>query len=228
LWRQAEDGKIMPSLGGIPVKPPKGWVLLTEKDMVTQGQKIWDGKRRRPTQMESEPMAFNREGQGAVIAGIPILYELSDSALKQINSAVEFREKGLRERINRWETLLSWGGTPQVIDGFIRAQQDRIHASQDAEKERDSLKLSNEELAAENERLNKMVRELNAALNLVDAYTKGCEGRLEIARKFLRIFVDGGEWEHEDPECPCDDTCECGNAKEMNEVLDPKEGGERG
>jgi hypothetical protein len=44
-----------------------------------------------------------------------------------------------REELSEWRTLRSWGGTPQIIDDFIKGQQSRIHAAQDAEKQRDTL-----------------------------------------------------------------------------------------
>ena len=44
-----------------------------------------------------------------------------------------------REELSEWRTLRSWGGTPQIVDDFIKGQQTRIHAAQDAEKQRDAL-----------------------------------------------------------------------------------------
>jgi len=44
-----------------------------------------------------------------------------------------------REELIQWRTLRSWGGTPQIIDDFIKGQQSRIHAAQDAERQRDAL-----------------------------------------------------------------------------------------
>jgi hypothetical protein len=44
-----------------------------------------------------------------------------------------------RQELSEWKTLQSWGGTPQIVDEFIKGQQTRIHAAQDAEGERDAL-----------------------------------------------------------------------------------------
>jgi DNA-binding transcriptional MerR regulator len=44
-----------------------------------------------------------------------------------------------REQLTEWRTLTSWGGTPEIIDQFIRGQQTRIHAAQNAEEQRDRL-----------------------------------------------------------------------------------------
>jgi len=50
------------------------------------------------------------------------------------------REEALHEyQLNQWKTLQTWGGTPQIVDEFIKGQQTRIHAAQDAEKQRDML-----------------------------------------------------------------------------------------
>jgi hypothetical protein len=44
-----------------------------------------------------------------------------------------------RQELSEWKTLQSWGGTPQIVDEFIKGQQSRIHAAQEAEKQRDTL-----------------------------------------------------------------------------------------
>ena len=44
-----------------------------------------------------------------------------------------------REQLNEWTTLCIWGGTPQHVHDFIKGQQERIHAAQDAEQQRDRL-----------------------------------------------------------------------------------------
>jgi hypothetical protein len=44
-----------------------------------------------------------------------------------------------RQELSEWKTLQSWGGTPQIVDEFIKGQQTRIYAAQDAEKQRDTL-----------------------------------------------------------------------------------------
>jgi hypothetical protein len=52
-----------------------------------------------------------------------------------------------REELSEWRTLRSWGGTPQIVDDFIKGQQSRIHAAQDAEKQRDALAEALERIA---------------------------------------------------------------------------------
>jgi hypothetical protein len=43
------------------------------------------------------------------------------------------------EKLNEWRTLTSWGGTPEIINDFIKGQQSRICAAQEAEEQRDRL-----------------------------------------------------------------------------------------
>jgi len=51
---------------------------------------------------------------------------------KAIDDAIEAMEE-----LNEWKTLTSWGGTPEIINDFIKGQQSRIYAAQEAEAERD-------------------------------------------------------------------------------------------
>jgi len=53
---------------------------------------------------------------------------------KAIDDAIEAMEE-----LNEWRTLMSWGGTPEIINEFIEGQQSRIYAAQDAEEQRDRL-----------------------------------------------------------------------------------------
>jgi hypothetical protein len=43
------------------------------------------------------------------------------------------------EELSEWKTLSGWGGTPEVINDFIKGQQSRIYAAQEAEEQRDRL-----------------------------------------------------------------------------------------
>jgi hypothetical protein len=51
---------------------------------------------------------------------------------KAIDDAIESMEE-----LNEWKMLISWGGTPEIINDFIKGQQSRIYAAQKAEAERD-------------------------------------------------------------------------------------------
>jgi hypothetical protein len=53
---------------------------------------------------------------------------------KAIDDAIEAMEE-----LNEWKTLSGWGGTPETINDFIKGQQSRIYAAQEAEKLRDLL-----------------------------------------------------------------------------------------
>lgn len=54
------------------------------------------------------------------------------------------REAQLRaeiERLKEWpQTLSGWGGTPSIVDEFIKGQQSRIHSAQLCEEENDKLR----------------------------------------------------------------------------------------
>ncbi len=54
--------------------------------------------------------------------------------------------KGLERELAEWQMLRIWGGTPAHVEAFIKGQQDRIHATQDVERE----------LAAANERIRRL------------------------------------------------------------------------
>jgi hypothetical protein len=53
---------------------------------------------------------------------------------KAIDAAIEAMEE-----LNEWRTLNGWGGTPEKINDFIKGQQSRIYAAQEAEEQRDKL-----------------------------------------------------------------------------------------
>jgi hypothetical protein len=55
-------------------------------------------------------------------------------------AAVTEQRDGLAEELNAWRTLMSWGGTPEIINDFIKGQQSRIYAAQEAEEQRDEYR----------------------------------------------------------------------------------------
>jgi len=44
------------------------------------------------------------------------------------------------EELSEWKTLMSWGGTPEIINDFIKGQQSRIYAAQKAEAKLDEAR----------------------------------------------------------------------------------------
>jgi hypothetical protein len=56
----------------------------------------------------------------------------------EIGRAIDAAIKAMEE-LNEWRTLMSWGGTPEIINDFIKGQQSRIYAAQDAEEQRHRL-----------------------------------------------------------------------------------------
>ncbi len=61
---------------------------------------------------------------------------------KAIDAAIE-----AMEQLSEWKTLSGWGGTPGIIDDFIKGQQSRIYAAQEAEEQRDEAHKEGEEQA---------------------------------------------------------------------------------
>jgi hypothetical protein len=71
------------------------------------------------------------------------LWRKGDDAMEQpdpwgIGEAIDDAIKAMEE-LNEWRTLMSWGGTPEIINDFIKGQQSRIYAAQEAEEQRDRL-----------------------------------------------------------------------------------------
>ena len=71
------------------------------------------------------------------------LWRKGDDAMEQpdpwgIGEAIDEAIEAMEE-LNEWRTLMSWGGTPEIINDFIKGQQSRIYAAQEAEEQRDML-----------------------------------------------------------------------------------------
>lgn len=71
--------------------------------------------------------------------------DMVQNASKRETSAKRERDEARNQRddargeLGEWKTLQSWGGTPEIINDFIKGQQNRIHAAQNAEEQRDRL-----------------------------------------------------------------------------------------
>jgi hypothetical protein len=57
---------------------------------------------------------------------------------REVGQAIDAAIESMEE-LNEWKTLTSWGGTPEIINDFIKGQQSRIYAAQEAEEQRDRL-----------------------------------------------------------------------------------------
>jgi hypothetical protein len=65
---------------------------------------------------------------------------------REIGRAIDAAIKAM-EQLNEWKTLTSWGGTPEIINDFIKGQQSRIYAAQEVEAELDEERKEGEEQA---------------------------------------------------------------------------------
>jgi hypothetical protein len=79
--------------------------------------------------------------QGKLIDACDAMLGLVNMSSEQLVKIVSLERElaEARQELSEWKTLQSWGGTPQIVDEFIKGQQSRIHAAQDAEEQRDML-----------------------------------------------------------------------------------------
>jgi hypothetical protein len=71
------------------------------------------------------------------------LWRRSDEDMEQpdpreIGRAIDTAIESMEE-LSEWKTLSGWGGTPEIINDFIKGQQSRIYAAQEAEEQRDRM-----------------------------------------------------------------------------------------
>jgi hypothetical protein len=74
---------------------------------------------------------------------------------REIGQAIDYAIEAMEE-LNEWRTLNEWGGTPEIINDFIKGQQSRIYAAQEAEEQRDRLA---EELKEAQDAIEMMLRD---------------------------------------------------------------------
>ena len=67
-----------------------------------------------------------------------------------------------REELAEWSILKGWGGTPEIINDFIKGQQTRIHYAQNIEEELTAVTEQRDKLLEQQEqwRLSSVCREL--------------------------------------------------------------------
>lgn len=76
-----------------------------------------------------------------------VKFRLGDSNHFAVHEVHARRLECERDEAREWQTMLSgWGGTPEIVHDFIKGQQMRIYAAQEAERERDEAR---EQLTAE-------------------------------------------------------------------------------
>jgi hypothetical protein len=85
---------------------------------------------------------------------------------REIGQAIDYAIEAMEE-LNEWRTLNEWGGTPEIINDFIKGQQSRIYAAQEAEEQRDRLA---EELKEAQDAIEMMLRD--SSCRRIPAYTE--------------------------------------------------------
>jgi len=53
----------------------------------------------------------------------------------QVSKQLERELTTAREKLSEWSILNGWGGTPEIINDFIKGQQTRIHYAQNLDEE---------------------------------------------------------------------------------------------
>ena len=89
-----------------------------------------------------------------------------------------------QEELAEWSVLKGWGGTPEIINDFIKGQQTRIHYAQNIE----------EELTAVTEQRDRLVEALQgaqAALNPLSGFTKSQHQKhIDVVRDAIRAALE--------------------------------------
>jgi hypothetical protein len=67
--------------------------------------------------------------------------------LCEILNKLERERDEAREELSEWRILNGWGGTPEIINDFIKGQQTRIHHAQDLEAELTAVTAQRDRLA---------------------------------------------------------------------------------
>lgn len=89
-----------------------------------------------------------------------------------------------RDEAREWQAMLSgWGGTPEIVNDFIKGQQMRIYAAQNAERERHEAL---EELSAERALADRLANLLTACERWVN---QPCDVKTE-ANKVLMAWKE--------------------------------------
>jgi hypothetical protein len=60
---------------------------------------------------------------------------LREQLLKEDCQDLERELTAAREELSEWSILNGWGGTPEIINDFIKGQQTRIHYAQNLDEE---------------------------------------------------------------------------------------------
>lgn len=116
-----------------------------------------------PTPRKSKiESAYKEMMEDVQMSGSMIAYCMKDKALE-----LERELTAAQEELAEWSILKGWGGTPEIINDFIKGQQTRIHYAQNIE----------EELTAVTEQRDRLA---NALDNLVNANQKWNETMMGI------------------------------------------------
>lgn len=109
-----------------------------------------------------------------------------------IQAAINEATDALRKERDDWQRLMLFGGTPQIVLDFINGQQERIHETQDVEKDCATLR---ETVRALREALASAESALSNCYDIVEyPATPDCQAQVALskARAALAIHGTGG------------------------------------
>lgn len=102
------------------------------------------------------------------VAKLEAELSVSDSFNRVSSKEKEFlvyQLSAANEELQRWRSLQLWGATPEVVEQFIKGQQERIYACQELECELTALQKAKEDAEQENAELHSaVVAELDARI----------------------------------------------------------------
>ena len=75
------------------------------------------------------------------------------NAAQKANCDLEERAETAEAELKEWQVLRAWGGTPEIVEQWIKGQQVRIHHAQDIEESLAKAEARAAELEAQNAKL---------------------------------------------------------------------------
>jgi archaellum component FlaC len=120
------------------------------------------------------------------------LKSAADCASDLLYTAIAERDEA-REQLAEWRILNGWGGTPEIINEFIKGQQTRIQHAQNVDEELAAARAEIDEIHATNGR---SYNELNKVTEQRDMLAKALEkvsrswNYVEVARDAIQSLIN--------------------------------------
>jgi DNA repair exonuclease SbcCD ATPase subunit len=126
-------------------------------------------------------------------------------ALCETLNKLERERDEAREELSEWRILNGWGGTPEIINDFIKGQQTRIHHAQDLEEELATVTEQRDRLAEEIKQLKSQLTRTQGAVTISrNGYVQELEQQRDRLAAVLQRIRDGYGGQVASPNC-CED-----------------------